>query len=133
VQVPSLQTPPLPQSEFAQQPDAVVHCPMHSDWPVGHVHVPVRQVWPPLQSWVVQQLEAGMHAAWQVFVPDGHWQVLLALQSSPSPQLALAQHGRFRVPQAPAEPSLPASEGAASFPASLAVASGCAVPVSPAT
>jgi hypothetical protein len=133
VQVPSLHTPPLPQSEFAQQPDAVVHCPMHSDWPLGHVHVPVRQVCPPLQSCVVQQLEPGMHAAWHVLVPEGHWHVLLALQSSPSPQLALAQQGRFRVPQPPAEPSLPASEVAASFPASLEVASGCALPVSSAT
>jgi hypothetical protein len=97
---------------------------------VGHVQVPVRHVCPPLQSCVVQQLEAGMHAAWQVFVPDGHWQVLLALQSSPSPQLALAQQGTFRVPQAPAEPSPPASGFEASLPASLEVASGRAVPVS---
>ncbi len=133
VQVPSLHTPPLPQSELAQQPEAVVHCPMQSDCPVGHVHVPVRQVCPPLQSCVVQQLEAGMHPAWHVLVPEGHWHVLLAPQSSPSPQLALVQQGRFRVPHVPAEPSLPASGVAASFPASLEVASGRAVPVSPAT
>jgi hypothetical protein len=106
---------------------------MQSDCPVGHVHVPVRQVCPPLQSCVVQQLEAGMHAAWHVFVPVGHWHVLPALQSSPSPQLALAQQGRFRVPHVPVEPSLPASGVEASPLASLAVASEPVEPLSTAS
>jgi hypothetical protein len=129
VQVPSLHTPPVPQSEFAQHPDAVVQVPMQSDCPVGQVHVPVRQVWPPVQSLVAQQLDPGMHPEWQLLVPVGHRHVLAASHASPPPQLALAQHGSPSVPHVPDDASdasvatsLAESLPAASWPAAVSAA-----------
>ena len=134
--MPSLHRPPVaPQSVFAQHPEAVVQMPMHSDCPVGHVQVPVRQVCPPEQSEAEQQLDPGMHDAWQLLVPGGHWQVLLKSQASPPPQLALAQQGRPSVPHIPADPS-DASVAASTAIASLLespLATSCSVPVSAAT
>jgi hypothetical protein len=49
-----------------------MHAPMHSFWLPGQPHIiDAPHVWPPSQSWLLQQSALGMHWLPQTFWPVG--------------------------------------------------------------